>query len=477
MKILKLAALDILRRPKKNALLVFAIVISVTLLTSLSIVSSSATSSILEVVSKTGHTLTVRPVITANIDEADKGSLQNLSLSEVVFGRYIPESAVPEISRSYDKAIREGWERKGGLVSNPGIPVMSIEPATWAPRLYAKASVDGREAIVTGIDISKEYFVRFWWTLSSGEWPENVDVKNVDTKIDAMYVMGPDGQVRVEKPRYRIDEQGKAVYDETGAAAAEVDRHFAYGHAEEDVLKNEAYLGGAYAAARGLHLGDVVTVEGTRFTVKGVIEETNSADDYMVFIPLPIAQRLFRKEGYISLLSVRAMCPNCPVGDAMVELNRSITGITAVSQLDVAGVQFDFFNMLYRFLLTVVVATIAVGIFSIFNIVAGSLFARVREIGLLKAVGASRLQLLRMFLYEHLMIGVCAGIGGFLAGVGVAYGLNSLLDFGSTVRVGTAVLMHALALGIICSLLAICYPAYKLTRIKITETFRTQWEV
>jgi cell division protein FtsX len=480
--ILKLALIDLIRRPKKSGLIVFAIAISVALLSALSIVSTSATSAILEVVTKTGHTLTVRPVITASIDEADKSALQNLTISEVIFGKYIPESAVQEISRIYNKAILEGWERRGGLVSNPGVPVASIEPPTWAPRLYTKAVVDGKENIVTGIDISKEYFVRFWWTLSSGEWPENVDVKNVDTKIDAMYVMGADNRVTVVKPKYRVDKQGRTVYDEgrhgsTDEESGDNLRNFAYGHGSADENRNDAYLGGAYARARGLKAGDTVTVASRQFKVMGVLDETNSADDYMVFIPLLTAQRMFHKEGYISLLSVRAMCPNCPVGDAMVELNKNITGITAVSQLDVAGLQFDFFNMLYRFLLAVVVATIAVGIFSIFNIIAGSLYARAREFGLIKAVGASRLQLFRLFLYEHLIIGIIAGFGGFAAGIGMAYIMNTLLGIGAVVRIEGSVLWHALALGIVCSLLAIYYPAYKLSGIRITETFRTQWEV
>jgi ABC-type antimicrobial peptide transport system permease subunit len=481
MTLVKFALLDLMRRPKKSGVIVFAIVISVALLSSLSIVSSSATSTILEVVTKTGHTLTVRPVITAGIDEADKSSLQNLTISEVVFGKYIPETSVQEIARIYNKAILEGWERKGGLVSNPGIPVASIEPPTWAPRLYTKAVVDGREAIVTGIDISKEYFVRFWWTLSSGEWPKNVDVKNVNTRIDAMYVMERDGRVTVKKPKYRVDDQGKTIYAEgqynSNKESNDNLSDFAYGHGVAEENRNDAYLGGAYAAARKLKVGDAVTVASRQFKVMGVLEETNSADDYMVFIPLLAAQKMFHKEGFISLLSVRAMCPNCPVGDAMVELNRNITGITAVSQLDVAGLEFDFFNMLYRFLMAVVIATIAVGIFSIFNIVAGSLYARVREVGLLKAVGASRFQLLRIFLYEHLIIGIIAGLGGFALGVGMAYIMNTFLGIGAVIRVESIVLSQALALGIICSLLAIYYPAHRLSSIKITETFRTQWEV
>ncbi len=420
MKILKLAIIELIRKPQKNSLLILAIIIAVALLTSLSIVSHSANTAILEVISKTGHTLTVRPVITTG-DDNNSSITDNLTTSEVVLGNYISESSLPKIQKIYDKAIQAGWEKKGGLVIRPGIGEINIEPPTWAPRLYEKVALNGAEIIVTGVDFYKEYFVRFWWKLSSGEWPEDYSL--------------------IRK-------------------AAE----------------NEAVLGGSFARGKDLTTGDVITINGTEFKIMGVLEETNSADDFMVFIPLETAQKIFRKKGYVSLLSVRAMCPNCPVGEAMVEMNKNITGITATSQLDIAGVQFDFFNMLYRFLLAVVVATIAVGIFSIFNIVTGSLYSRVKEIGMLKAVGASRSQLLRIFLYEHFIVGVVSGIGGFLTGIGLAYILNSFLAMGAVIRISADYLWIDLSLGIVCSLAAIFYPAFKLSKIKITETFRTQWE-
>lgn len=160
----------------------------------------------------------------------------------------------------------------------------------------------------------------------------------------------------------------------------------------------------------------------------------------------------------------------------MVELNKTITGITATSQLDIAGVQFEFFNMLYNFLLAVVTATIFVAVLSIFNVVTGSLYARTREIGLLKAIGASRCQVLRIFLYEHFALGFTSGAVGYLVGIGMAIVLNAFLDIGAILRVDSHLLWRALALGILCSVLAVFVPALKLTRIKITETFRTQWE-
>jgi putative ABC transport system permease protein len=475
MKILKLSILELMRRPKKNMIIASSIVIAVALLTSLSIVSDSANLAIMEIIAKTGHTLTVRPAATAGANTEERSGEYRLTTSEVVLGSYIPEAAIPEIMKYYDQAIKDGWEKKGGLVSSPGIPDVSLEPATWAPRLFEKTEVDGREVIVAGIEIHKEYFVRFWWNLTSGEWPADTDVRDVNTNVSTMYIIDSDGQVIIERAEYGVDASGRiiAVQEKTGEAAQ-------LKPVEEGW--DDAYLGGAYAKARGLKLGDRIVISAgtahnkTEFSVKGVLEETNSADDYMVYIPLSTAQRLFQKEGLISLVSVRAMCPNCPVGDAMVELNRHITGITAVSQLDVAGVQFDFFNMLYKFLLAVVIATIAVGIFSIFNIVTGSLYARIREIGMLKAVGASRFQLFRIFIYEHFILGLAAGTGGYLLGLGMAYILNTLLDTGAVILITDVFLWRALSLGVVCSLVAIVYPAYKLSKLKITETFRTQWE-
>lgn len=414
MGLMKIAMIELVRKPGKNGLIVLAIAIAVTLLTSLTVVSNSANTTFLEVIARTGHTLTVRPAVS----EVEEEGL----MSNVVLKTYIPESAIPKIEKAYDEAIKAGWEKKGGLVIRPGIGEIDIEPPTWAPRLYEKVAIDGTETLVSGVDFYKEYFVRFWWTLASGIFPADASLLR---------------------------------------------------QAGDD----EALIGGTYSRASGITTGDSVQIKGVEFNVVGVLEETNSADDYMVFIPLGTAQRMFDRKGLVSLLSVRAMCPNCPVGDAMIELNKKITGITAVSQLDLGKSQYDFFNTLYKFMLSIVVVAIVVCIFTIFNIVTGSLYSRVKEIGLLKSVGASRSQLLRIYLYEHFIMGLAGGLIGFLLGAGIAYVLNALLDIGAVIRISPQFLWMALAVGVVCSLIAIFYPAYKLSKVRITETFRTQWEV
>lgn len=419
MKIFGLALKELIRRPQRNALLMLAIVIAISLIISLSIVSNSANTAILEVIAKTGHTLTVKPAAA----DSDTTSIGNLTTTEIVLGKYIPESAIPEIKKLYDKAIRSGWEKRGVLLTSIGSieKEVRIEPPTWAPRLYEKVRLYDKDLIVAGVEFDKEYFVRFWWNISSGEWP-----------TDSTYL--------------------RQTHD-------------------TDVL-----IGHRLAAVIKCKPGDLITLKGKTFKILGILEETNSPDDYMLFIPLKTAQKIFNRTGLVSLLSVRAMCPQCPVGDAMIELNKNITGITAVSQLDVAKVQFDFFNMLYKFLIAVIISTVAVGIFSIFNTVTGALYARIREIGMLRAVGASRFQLLRLFLYEQLIIGFTSGIAGYFIGIGLAIILNSLIETRSVIKLNPDYLWSAIIFGVISSLAAIIYPAYRLSKIKVSDAFRTQWE-
>ena len=98
MGIMKIALIELIRRPGKNVLIILAIVIAVALLTSLSIVSDSANTTILEVITRTGHTLTVRPADVSG-NNAEKAMYGVVSSSDVVLGKYIPNSVIPHITK------------------------------------------------------------------------------------------------------------------------------------------------------------------------------------------------------------------------------------------------------------------------------------------------------------------------------------------------------------------------------------------
>lgn len=242
----------------------------------------------------------------------------------------------------------------------------------------------------------------------------------------------------------------------------------------------EAVLGGTYASSRKVSLNDTVTIGGSEFEVVGILQNYNSSEDYMIFAPFAVVQKLFNKTGFVSVINIQNVSLDKDkklLQAAVADINRNIPNIMALSPQQFSTMKYTLLKKTIKFLLAIVVATIAVSIFSIFNIVTSVLYSRVKEIGLLKSVGASRLQLLIIFLSEYLTIGLIGGMIGYSLGLLVTYLLDSfLLKLGAGIRVNLLYILVALLSGIFCSFIASFYPTYRLSRIKITESFRTQWE-
>lgn len=242
----------------------------------------------------------------------------------------------------------------------------------------------------------------------------------------------------------------------------------------------EAVLGGTYASSRKVSLNDTLTIGGSEFTAVGISQNYNSSEDYMVLAPFAEIQKLFNKVGFVSVINIQNVSLDKDKGllqTAVNNINKNIPNITALSPQQFSTMKYTLLKKSLKFLMAIVVATIAVSIFSIFNIVTSVLYSRVKEIGLLKSVGASRSQLLTIFLFEYLLIGFLGGLIGYPLGLIMTYLLDSfLLKLGAGINVNILYIPVALLVGVLCSLIASFYPTYQLSKIKITESFRTQWE-
>lgn len=195
-------------------------------------------------------------------------SLQSFGIGT---GHYIPEDAIPQIQQVYEAAIRAGWQKKGGYVLDAGAPggVDNLQPAIFTPRLYEETTVGGRRVVVAGVRAEDEYKVRFWWEVDEGSLL-------------------------------------------TG---------------QKDVM-----VGKTFAKVTGAKTGDSVTINERPFRICGVLRETDSPDDYMIFGDLHAVQSIFGKPNRVSLINVRAMCNYCPVGEAELAINTKVVGVRATSQ-------------------------------------------------------------------------------------------------------------------------------------------------
>jgi putative ABC transport system permease protein len=109
----------------------------------------------------------------------------------------------------------------------------------------------------------------------------------------------------------------------------------------------------------------------------------------------------------------------------------------------------------------------------VFNIIMGAIHGRMREIGLLKALGASKNQLVRFFLYEAVLIGVTGGIIGFILGSALSHIVGPILFKDIVIQISPRFLVIAVLLGTMASIVASIYPALYASKIRVTEAFKS----
>ncbi|EPH39396.1 FtsX-like permease family protein [Streptomyces aurantiacus] len=112
-----------------------------------------------------------------------------------------------------------------------------------------------------------------------------------------------------------------------------------------------------------------------------------------------------------------------------------------------------------------------VGIFIIANTFTMLVAQRTKELALMRAVGASRRQVTRSVLIEAFIVGLIAAVAGFALGIGVAVGLESLMNAGGAslpdgpLVIGPATVVTALLIGVVVTMLAAWLPGRRAAKI------------
>ena len=123
------------------------------------------------------------------------------------------------------------------------------------------------------------------------------------------------------------------------------------------------------------------------------------------------------------------------------------------------------------FLGAIAAISLVVGGVGIMNIMLVSVTERTREIGLRKAVGAKRADVLFQFLIEAVTLAVVGGLIGVGIGVGIALGVSTVFEaFDAVVGVDAIVIsiLFSMAVGLFFGI----YPAYRASRLNPIDALR-----
>jgi putative ABC transport system permease protein len=240
-------------------------------------------------------------------------------------------------------------------------------------------------------------------------------------------------------------------------------------------------------------VGQEVRVNGQPFQVVGVLASKGGSgffnQDDQVFVPLSTAQtRLvgqssFRGANVVNVINLQVSSPDqvsqvvSEVTDTMRTRHHTSPGtddFTVASQQDALGAVTQVTDTLTIFLGGIAGISLAVGGIGIMNIMLTTVSERTHEIGLRKAIGARRRDILMQFLVESMVLSV---LGGF---IGIALGWTISHLMGRVQLGGTAItpvvsldsILLATVFSMAVGLFFGIYPATRAARLQPVEALR-----
>ena len=232
-------------------------------------------------------------------------------------------------------------------------------------------------------------------------------------------------------------------------------------------------------------LGKSLRVDGSKFQVIGTIQKMGgfAGDDY-ILMPLTTMQSKLVGGNNVQQIAVKAVSPD-QVDSAIAE----ITSIIRARHYIVSGGADDFTIRDMRevlssmqqtlaafsiFLSSVGAISLIVGSIGIMNIMLVSVSERTREIGIRKAIGAKRRDILLQFLIEAAALSFTGGLIGLLIGMGSASMMGNINLGNSTfqAQISPAVVILALTVSIGTGLISGTYPAFRAARLDPIECLR-----
>jgi putative ABC transport system permease protein len=262
----------------------------------------------------------------------------------------------------------------------------------------------------------------------------------------------------------------------TGVSQADALYETSAGEAPER-LRSGALLSADTAEELGLELGDPVEYDGTLYRLRGFIESDDGFGPGGDELVLPLSA-LSEQEYYDTVTVVAADGDAATsIADTLeAEFNDEDEEILSVRSF--AGAQEDinsFLGTLNLALLGIGLISLVVASVAILNIMLMSTIERRGEIGVLRAVGIRRGEVLRMILAEAAFLGIIGGIIGAILSLGTGLVLFEVLAGDATLVFGwesSRYLLYGFGFAVFASVVSGLYPAWKAANDPPVEALR-----
>ena len=229
-------------------------------------------------------------------------------------------------------------------------------------------------------------------------------------------------------------------------------------------------------------VGETFSLNGYTLTVVGVLAQVGSSasgsNDNQILIPFTLAQRLSNQTSISSFYVSAASSSQVEQAQAAVEsylekafanynTNSFGTQYSVFNQSEMLSTLSETTNTLTLMLGGIAAISLLVGGIGIMNIMLVSVSERTREIGIRKAIGAARGNILMQFLIESLVVSLMGGLLGLAISVAAVKALAPVLQMTHTIPVNVA--WMAIGFSVFIGVVFGMYPANKASKLRPIE--------
>ena len=244
-------------------------------------------------------------------------------------------------------------------------------------------------------------------------------------------------------------------------------------------------VGSTFAIDNNVKVGSRISIgdDGAKGTLRvtGIIEERGMAFDIMTDSAIVVTKDWFdsayNREGYDKVVVKVKDLDDLPKVKTAIEdqLNKRDKIVDVVDTRETMKSIFEAFGQITTFVTAIGGISMIVAGVSILNIMMMSVTERIKEIGIMRSIGAQRREVMAMFLYEALILGVVGSLAGGIMSLIAGYAVSSLmlqtLDY-LFVPSTLISIVYGVSFGIVVSLICGIYPAWRAANLNPIDALR-----
>ena len=243
-----------------------------------------------------------------------------------------------------------------------------------------------------------------------------------------------------------------------------------------DLGSGNAVIGRQLAKDLGLRTGGKLRIDAGKgreaiVNVAGIFElGVRELDARYVYLDLKQTQSLLALPGGVTVIDVTVA--DLFGADRSAARIRGLTGLKAESWMETNAQLMNALSsqsMSTRMISVFVAMSVALGIASVLAV---SVTQRTREIGILRAMGTRRGQMLRVFLVQGAVLGLAGSLIGALAGLGLVGAFNTFGPKLFYIPLSPALIPAAMALATVAGVVAAAVPASRAAKLDPVEAIR-----